>query len=63
LWAMYVRTDDPPIRKYGVPVTVVLIVAAAFTGAASVLLMGLLVSALVVLKTAVSVRTQTVPAS
>jgi low temperature requirement protein LtrA len=63
LWGMYVRADDPPIRKFGVPVTAGLVVASAFTGAASVLLMGLVVSALVVLKTAISIRTQTVSVS
>jgi hypothetical protein len=63
LWALYVQADDPPIRKFGVPATAVLVVVSAFTGAPSVLLMGLVVSALVVLKTAVSIRSQTASAA
>jgi Bacterial low temperature requirement A protein (LtrA) len=31
LWALHVRAMDPPIRKFGAPVTAVLVVAASFT--------------------------------
>jgi low temperature requirement protein LtrA len=49
LWALYVRAGDPPIRKFGIPVTAALVLTASFTRM-TVLVVGILLSALLVVK-------------
>lgn len=55
LWGLGVRADDPPLRRFGVPVAAVLVLAAAFTPA-PVLLIGVLAAGLVALETAARLR-------
>jgi low temperature requirement protein LtrA len=55
LWALYVRASDLPMRRFGVPMVAVLLLAASFTGS-PVLLVGLLLTVLVVVKEITRVR-------
>lgn len=49
LWAIYVRAGDPPIRRFGAPVTAAFVLAASLTGM-PVLFIGVLMAALVAIK-------------
>jgi low temperature requirement protein LtrA len=60
LWAMYVRSDDPPLRRFGTPLTAVVVIAGSFTPA-PVLVIGILVAGLVVAKTAVGLSAEAPP--
>ena len=51
LWGMYVRGDDPPLRRVSVPIAVAVVLGASFVSA-GVLVMGLATAALVAVKTA-----------
>ena len=53
LWTMYVRRSDPAVRRFGVPVVVVLLLGAAFTPW-PVLAMGLLLVAYLAIKSAIA---------
>jgi low temperature requirement protein LtrA len=55
LWAMYVRAADSSLRRYGVPVTAALVLAASAT-AVPVPMIGLLLTALLVIKVVVRLR-------
>jgi low temperature requirement protein LtrA len=57
MWALYVRRADPAIRKFGVPVTAALVLAASF-GGAPVLVIGLLLAGLVAVKVVSRLRTE-----
>lgn len=49
LWALYVNVSDPPLRRFGIPVTAALAISAAVTPA-PVLVIGLLLSLLLAVK-------------
>jgi low temperature requirement protein LtrA len=55
LWALHVRAMDPPIRKFGAPVTAVLVVAASFT-VAPPLIIGLVLTLYVAAKVVARLR-------
>ena len=55
LWVLYVRASDPPLRRFGIPVIAALVLGASFTPAPA-LMIGLLLSALLVVKVAVRLR-------
>jgi low temperature requirement protein LtrA len=55
LWALHVREMDPPIRKFGAPVTAVLVVAASFT-VAPPLIIGLVLTLFVAAKVVARLR-------
>ncbi len=60
LWAMYVRSDDPPLRRFGTPLTAAVAIAGSFTPA-PVLVVGVAIAALVVAKTAGRLRAEATP--
>jgi hypothetical protein len=55
LWALYVRASDPPLRRFGVPVTAGLVLLAPVTGV-PVLVIGLLLAALLTIKVVIRLR-------
>jgi hypothetical protein len=57
LWALYVRASDPPMRRFSIPVTAALVLAASFAPT-PVLVIGLLLSTLLAVKLAVRFRAE-----
>jgi low temperature requirement protein LtrA len=57
LWALYVRASDPPLRRFGIPAIVALLLGASFTPA-PVLMIGLLLSSFLAVKVAVRLRAE-----
>jgi low temperature requirement protein LtrA len=49
LWGLYVSAGDPPIRKFGIPLTAALVLTASFAPM-TVLVVGILLAALLVVK-------------